>query len=407
MAAVRAIGLMSGTSLDGVDVAVIETDGERIAGFGPTDYRPYRESERALLRQALAEAVTLNDRDARPGILAEAEELTTRIHAEAVEELLLRKGIAPADIAVVGFHGQTVIHKPQAKLTVQIGDGAALAKRLRIPVACDFRQADIMAGGQGAPLVPVFHRAIVQTVKRPHPVAVLNIGGVANVTFVDGGPDPIACDTGPGNALIDDFMRARTGAPYDDNGDVAATGMPDHEFIARVLAHPFFELKPPKSLDRNAFAFANIGLPEFSVEDGAATLSALTVEAVARVVPHLPERPRSWIVGGGGARNRTLMTMLKTRLAPAGVETADHAGWSADALEAQALRVPRGAFDARPADHIPDHDRRATTARGWDDREALAAPPSIAMPAITQSGTNGSVLSSNQGRRSPFNRLSR
>jgi anhydro-N-acetylmuramic acid kinase len=220
---------------------------------------------------------------------------------------------------------------------VQIGDGVALAKRLHIPVVHDFRQADIMAGGQGAPLVPVFHRAIAQTVSRPHPIVVLNIGGVANITFVDGGPDPIACDTGPGNALIDDFMRARTGAPYDDNGDAAAGGKPNHDFIARVLDNPFFDLKPPKSLDRNAFAFANIGLPEFSVADGAATLSALTVAAVARVVPHLPEKPRAWIVGGGGARNRTLMNMLAEKLAPATVETADQAGWSADALEAQAF----------------------------------------------------------------------
>jgi anhydro-N-acetylmuramic acid kinase len=165
----------------------------------------------------------------------------------------------------------------------------------------------------------------------------LNIGGVANVTFVDGGPDPIACDTGPGNALIDDFMRARTGVAYDDNGDAARTGTPDNSFIAGVLEHPFFDHKPPKSLDRNAFAFANIGLPKYSVADGAATLSALTVEAVARVVPHLPEPPRAWIVAGGGAHNATLMKMLAERLAPATVETADHAGFSADALEAQAF----------------------------------------------------------------------
>ena len=337
MTVVRAIGLMSGTSLDGVDAAIIETDGERIARFGPTDYRPYREQERAVLRQALAEAVTLTDRKARPGVLAEAETLTTRIHAEVVEELLLRNRIAAADIAVLGFHGQTVIHRPQDKLTVQVGDGPALAKRLGIPVAYDFRQADIMAGGQGAPLVPVFHRAIAATIERPHPVAVLNIGGVANVTYVDGGPDPIACDTGPGNALIDDFMRARTGAPYDDRGDVAATGRPDRAFIERVLDHAFFGLKPPKSLDRNAFAFANIGLPEFSVPDGAATLSALTVAAVARAVAHLPRPPRAWIVAGGGARNRTLMRMLAEQLSPATVETADQAGFSADALEAQAF----------------------------------------------------------------------
>ena len=328
---------MSGTSLDGVDAAVIETDGERIAAFGPVEYRPYRENERAVLRQALAEAVALTDRTARPGILAEAEALTTRVHAETVEELLLRRGLKAADIAVIGFHGQTVIHKPAEKLTVQIGDGAALAKRLHIPVVYDFRQADVMAGGQGAPLVPVFHRAIAQTVQRPHPIAVLNIGGVANITYVNSGPEPIACDTGPGNALIDDFMRARTGAPYDDNGDAAAGGTPNRAFIAKVLEHPFFDQKPPKSLDRNAFAFANIGLPEFSVPDGAATLSALTVAAVARVVPHLPEPPRAWIVGGGGGRNRTLMRMLAETLAPATVETADQAGWSADALEAQAF----------------------------------------------------------------------
>jgi anhydro-N-acetylmuramic acid kinase len=336
-AAVRALGLMSGTSLDGVDAAVIETDGERILGFGPSAYRPYTGDERAILRRALAEAAVLADRTARPGVIAVAEALTTDTHAEAAERLLSENKIAAADVAVVGFHGQTVIHKPQAGLTVQVGDGAALAKRLGIVVVHDFRAADVAARGQGAPLVPVFHRAIVDTIDRPHPVAVLNIGGVANVTFCDGGPDPIACDTGPGNALIDDFMRARTGAPYDDNGDVAATGKPDRAFIDRVLDDGFFKLPPPKSLDRNAFAFANMDLPQYSVPDGAATLSALTVEAVARVIRHLPQAPRAWIVGGGGARNRTLMKMLARRLGPANVETADEAGWSADALEAQAF----------------------------------------------------------------------
>jgi anhydro-N-acetylmuramic acid kinase len=280
----------------------------------------------------------LRDRTARPGVIAQAEELTTRTHAEVVEQLLADKGLTAQDISVVGFHGQTVIHRPADRLTIQVGDGPALAKRLGIPVVHDFRQADIQAGGQGAPLVPVFHRAIVSTIERPHPVAVLNIGGVANVTFVNGGPDPlVACDTGPGNALIDDFMRARTGAPYDDNGDAAATGKPDEKFIAEALKHPFFDQRPPKSLDRNDFAFANIGLREYSVPDGAATLSLLTVEAVARVLPHLPSRPRAWIVGGGGARNKTLMRMLAEKLKPATVETADEAGFSADALEAQAF----------------------------------------------------------------------
>jgi anhydro-N-acetylmuramic acid kinase len=327
---------MSGTSFDGVDVALVDTDGENIGALGPVGYRPYTDDERTLLRQALAEGAMLDDRTARPGVLAQADEFVTQVHAETVERFITNEKIDRSSVAVVGFHGQTVLHKPQAKLTVQIGDGAALAKQLGLPVAYDFRQADVASGGQGAPIVPVFHQALARDLARPHPIGVLNLGGVANVTYVDGG-DPIACDTGPGNALIDDFMRARTGAPYDDRGDVAAGGKPDDRFIANVLKHPFFDVKPPKSLDRNAFAFANIGLPEFSVPDGAATLSALTVEAVARIVPHLPAAPKAWIVAGGGARNRTLMKMLAARLAPATVETADDAGWSADALEAQAF----------------------------------------------------------------------
>ena len=322
MAFLKAIGLMSGTSLDGVDIALIETDGEHIARFGPTGYRPYSERERRLLRDALAEGASLTERGQRPGVLEKADAFVTKVHA---------------DVAVVGFHGQTVLHKPQARLTVQIGDGAALAAKLGISVAHDFRAADVAAGGQGAPIVPVFHRAIAENLNLSGPLAVLNIGGVANVTYVEKEKDPVACDTGPGNALIDDFMRARTGKPLDRDGDEAAKGRVDEDFVARVLEHPFFAEPYPKSLDRNAFAFANIGLPNFSVVDGAATLSALTAAAVARVVPKLPAAPRSWIVAGGGAHNPTLVRMLRERLAPALVETASAVGWSADALEAQAF----------------------------------------------------------------------
>jgi anhydro-N-acetylmuramic acid kinase len=336
LGAVAAIGLMSGTSLDGVDVALVETDGERIAGFGPTGYRPYAENERALLRQALQEGATLTDRRARPGVLAEAEAFVTRAHAEAVTAFVEENRIDKSNVAIVGFHGQTVLHRPQAKLTVQIGDGTALAEAIGLPVAYDFRAVDVAAGGQGAPLVPIYHQALARDLDRPHPMAVLNVGGVANLTFVDGG-DPIACDTGPGNALIDDFMRARTGSPLDRDGDQAAKGKVHADFIARVLTDDFFTLPCPKSLDRNAFAFANIGLPDFSVADGAATLSALTAASVARIVPHLPAAPRAWIVSGGGARNPTLLRMLAERLAPATVETADAVGWSGDALEAQAF----------------------------------------------------------------------
>ena len=336
MADVTAIGLMSGTSLDGVDVALIETDGERVSRFGPSGYRPYSDAEQALLRQALEQGASLTDRWARPGVLAEADAFVTRVHAETVEAFLDTEHIDKSQVAIVGFHGQTVLHRPADRLTVQIGDGEALARRLGIPVAYDFRAADVAAGGQGAPLVPIFHQALARDLDRPHPIAVLNVGGVANVTFVDGG-DPVACDTGPGNALIDDFMRARTGAPLDRDGDQASKGRADEAFVERVLAHAFFDLPCPKSLDRNAFAFANIGLPDFSVVDGAATLSALTAASVARVVRRLPQPPRAWIVAGGGARNPTLMRMLGERLAPATVETADVVGWSSQAIEAQAF----------------------------------------------------------------------
>ena len=332
----RAIGLMSGTSLDGVDVALIETDGERIAAFGPTGYRPYTVGEQALLRQALKEGTALTDRTARPGLLRQAEDFVTGVHAETVEAFLRTEHIDKAGVAVVGFHGQTVLHKPAVRLTVQLGDGADLARRLDMTVVHDFRAADVAAGGQGAPLVPVFHQALARDLKRPHPIAVLNVGGVANVTFVDGG-DPIACDTGPGNALIDDFMRARTGAPLDRDGDQAAKGRIDEAFVERLLAHAFFTQPCPKSLDRNAFAFANIGLPDFTVADGAATLSALTAASVARIVPHLPAPPRAWIVAGGGARNPTLMRMLAERLKSATVEAADAVGWSSQSIEAQAF----------------------------------------------------------------------
>lgn len=327
---------MSGTSLDGVDVALIETDGECIARFGPTGYRSYSDAERDLLRRALAEGVMLSDRWQRPGVLGEADAFVTRVHAETVEAFLETEQLKKPDIDIVGFHGQTVLHRPAARLTVQIGNGEALAKRLSLPVAYDFRAADIASGGQGAPLVAIFHQALARDLERPHPIAVLNVGGVANVTFVDGG-DPIACDTGPGNALIDDFMRARTGAPLDRDGDQAAKGRVHEDFVAQVLADPFFNSPCPKSLDRNAFAFANIGLPDFSVVDGAATLSALSAASVACIVPKLPEPPRAWIVAGGGARNPTLMRMLAGRLKPATVETADAVGWSSQSIEAQAF----------------------------------------------------------------------
>jgi anhydro-N-acetylmuramic acid kinase len=330
-----AIGLMSGTSLDGVDVALIETDGKRVQSFGPSGYRPYTPAERILLRQALTEATNLSQRDARPGILREAERAVTIAHAEAVAAFTAQNRISQGDVDIVGFHGQTVLHRPAEKMTVQIGDAAALAKAIHIPVMHDFRAADVAAGGQGAPFVPVYHRALAQSLEREGPIAVVNIGGVSNITYIDGTDTLIACDTGPGNALLDDHMLRTMGQPFDCEGRMAAQGAIDVAWVMRALQDPFFALPPPKSLDRNDFA--SLKLPAMTAADGAATLTAFTVEAIARIAPLLPKQPRSWIVAGGGARNLTMLRMLRERLDPAIVEAADALGWSADAIEAQAF----------------------------------------------------------------------
>src|SRR5581483_10815789 len=329
-----ALGLMSGTSLDGVDVAMIETDGRQVKAFGPSGYRPYTEVERRLLRQALAEAVHLREREARPGILMDAERVVTLAHAEAVASFTAQNRITAQDIDIVGFHGQTVLHRPAEKITVQIGDAAALAKAIHIPVMHDFRAADIAAGGQGAPLVPVYHRALAQSLARESPIVVLNIGGVSNITYIDG-DTLIACDTGPGNALLDDFVYRAIGQGFDRDGHLAAQGTPDDEWISEALSDAFFTLPPPKSLDRNDFAKYAFRKP--SLTDGAATLTAFTAAAIAKVIPLLPKTPRSWIVAGGGARNPVMMQMLRERLHPATVESADALGWSTDAIEAQAF----------------------------------------------------------------------
>ena len=330
-----AVGLMSGTSLDGVDVALIETDGRQVRSFGPSGYRAYTDQERSLLRQALTEAVHLSQRDARPGILREAERAVTIAHAEAVASFTAQHRITREDIDIVGFHGQTVLHRPAQKLTVQIGDAAALARAIHIPVMHDFRAADVAAGGQGAPFVPVYHRALAQSLEREGPIVVVNIGGVSNITYIDGNDTLIACDTGPGNALLDDYMIRKMGQPFDCEGRMAAQGIVDVPWVIRALEHPFFTKPPPKSLDRNDFA--SLELREMAPADGAATLTAFTAEAIARIAPLLPKEPKSWIVAGGGARNLTMLRMLRERLAPATVESADGLGWSADAMEAQAF----------------------------------------------------------------------
>jgi anhydro-N-acetylmuramic acid kinase len=330
-----AIGLMSGTSLDGVDVALIETDGERVGAFGPSGYRPYNETERAVLRQALTEAVVLTRRDVRPGILAEAERVVTSAHAKAVEAFLADHCIAPDSIDIVGFHGQTVLHRPNDRLTVQIGDGAALAGVIGLSVVYDLRAADVAAGGQGAPLVPVYHRALARGLDRDGPIAVVNIGGVSNITYIDGDAALIACDTGPGNALLDDFVLRMTGQSFDADGALAAQGRVDEAWIATALQNPFFSAAPPKSLDRNHFSSLVLG--DMAPANGAATLTAFTAATIASIALLLPKPPTTWIITGGGARNPTLLRMLRERLSAATVESADVFGWSTDAMEAQAF----------------------------------------------------------------------
>src|SRR6516165_1218203 len=312
-----AVGLMSGTSLDGVEVALIETDGKRIKAFGPSGYRPYSEFERRLLLQALAEAAYLPQRDARPGILQEAERTVTVAHAEAMASFIAQNRITCEDIDIVGFHGQTVLHRPAERMTVQIGDAAALAKAIHIPVMHDFRAADVAAGGQGAPLVPVYHRALAQSLEREGPIVMVNIGGVSNISYIDGNDALIACDTGPGNALLDDHVYRTIGQPFDCDGRFAAQGRVNVVWVARTLTHPFFLKRPPKSLDRNDFAHVDLG--DMTPADGAATLTALTAGAIAKIVPLLPKVPKSWIISGGGARNLTMMRMLREKLQPATV----------------------------------------------------------------------------------------
>jgi len=329
-----AVGTMSGTSLDGVDVALIETDGETITRLGPVGYRAYPNEERLLLQQAFGAASTLTDRAARPGPLSEAESLVTGAHFQAIEAFLREHGIAREAVDVVGFHGQTVLHRPEARLTVQIGDGALLAKQLRIPVVYDFRAADVAAGGEGAPLVPAFHRALARGLDEPRAIAILNVGGVSNVTFLDGDVDPIAFDTGPGNAPIDELVLARTGKRFDRDGVLASQGSVHEEAVAKLLADPYFSRKPPKSLDRAQFA--KLDLDALSLEDAVATATAAVAGSIARAVEHLPRPPATWIVAGGGARNRSLMKMLRERLRSS-VQVAEAVGWSSDALEAQAF----------------------------------------------------------------------
>lgn len=343
MAAVlKVIGLMSGTSLDGVDAAILDTDGEDVAVPGPALTQTYHAWTRSMLHEALKFAAQTPPAAPIPPEIEKAEKLLTDAHANTVRALLEKANLTAADIAYVGFHGQTVLHRPADKRTWQIGDGAALARATGIPVVNEFRLADVAAGGQGAPFVPLYHLVRAKGIERP--LAVVNIGGVANVTYIGPKGELIAFDTGPGNAALDDWALKHTGEAVDRDGKLARAGEVNEMVLAFLLDHPVFLKPPPKSLDR--FDFPMTVAEGLSPEEGAATLTAFTAAAIARANEHLPEAPRAWIICGGGRHNPVLMDELRARLTGR-VMTAEDAGWRGDFLEAEAfaylaLRSVRG-----------------------------------------------------------------
>ncbi len=317
----RVIGLMSGTSLDGIDAAFLETDGESAVAAGPWLTKPYDRDLRESLRATLG----------GKGDTVSVERALTEAHAEAVSLLIERHELTGIDL--IGFHGHTILHEPHNRRTWQLGDSALLAKLTGIDVVGDFRVADVAAGGQGAPFVPAYHAALAHGLERP--LAIVNIGGVANVTWIGADAGKLrAFDTGPGNALIDDWVFTHTGENADYDGALAAAGTADKAMVKRALAHPYFQTRPPKSLDRDDFAgFRPDGL---SLEDGAATLTTITAVSIAVSIAQFPEPARRWLVTGGGRHNPVLMQMLAGML-EAPVAPVEAVGWDGDALEAQAF----------------------------------------------------------------------
>ncbi len=332
-----ALGAMSGTSLDGVDAAVVVTDGHRITEFGPTRYRRYTETEQGVLRAAL-------------GRWSGAEVEAARAVVEQAHLALLQ---AFSGVDLVGFHGQTVAHAPRSQGTLQVGDGGWLASALEHPVVWDFRSADIARGGEGAPLAPFFHFACARHIGATVPLAFLNLGGVGNLTYVDPAVERpeapgalLAFDTGPANAPVNDLLQRRLGLPYDDGGKIAREGTIDQAALARFLAEPYFAQNPPKSLDRNDFAKMIDLVNEARDADAAATLTAMCAAAVAAAMPYCPTPPSRVLVTGGGRHNPVLMAMLSVAL-DCPVAPVEEVGLDGDMLEAQAfaylaVRVARG-----------------------------------------------------------------
>ncbi|PWB64081.1 MAG: anhydro-N-acetylmuramic acid kinase [Bradyrhizobiaceae bacterium] len=324
MSVLRALGVISGTSMDGIDVALVETDGRAQVKPGPGATYPYPPELRERLLAVIADAAS-----AESAPLTGLEAAVTAAHGDAIARLLDERQVGPVD--VIGFHGQTILHRPQRRLTRQLGDGAAIAARFGVRTVSRFRHADVAAGGEGAPLVPLYHQALAA--RLPQPLMVLNLGGVGNVTYIDG-DTVIAFDTGPASAMLDDFVRRRRGVPFDADGRVAASGRPVPALVARFAAHPWFDRPAPKSLDRNDFHAATAWVEGLSDEDGAATLAEFTVVATVAALRHVPRAPVRWLVTGGGRHNRHFVRRFAAEL-HVPVEPVEAVGWDGDFLEAQ------------------------------------------------------------------------
>lgn len=335
-----AIGLMSGTSMDGIDLAMLRSDGENTLERGPSLFVPYEAAFRQRIAAGLEEAKAIVRREERPGSLAELEREITERHADAVERFLAGEARNWGRPDLIGFHGQTVLHRPHLGLTVQLGDGPLLAARTGLPVVYDMRANDMLHGGQGAPLVPAYHAALAQALPLPfageYPVVFVNIGGISNITYVGASGDPVAFDTGPGNTLIDQWVSREGGVPFDAGGAIASEGGVIVSVVERYLDSPFFAKSGPKSLDRNDFTLAEVEGLELA--DGARTLASVSAEAVLKSADHMPQPPKLWIVCGGGRKNPHIVGDLCAGAQKSGARVilAEDAGFDGDATEAEA-----------------------------------------------------------------------
>jgi anhydro-N-acetylmuramic acid kinase len=320
-----AVGLMSGTSLDGVDAASLLTNGIDIMEFGASCYQAYSDQEREILRSGLGKWPGDLELEAVAALVGD-------VHLKAAQQL------PAADL--VGFHGQTLAHDPENGRTHQLGDGAYLARLSGMPVVWDFRSEDVARGGQGAPLAPIYHWAMARYAKLSAPLAIVNLGGVGNLTWVDPQQPPetgvLAFDTGPANAPLNDYMSLTFGLAYDEHGALAASGRADSAIVARVLQDDYFLRAAPKSLDRDDFSYILALVADLNEADAAATLTAIIVACLAAALEHMPARPAQMWITGGGRKNRELMRLLQEAL-PMQVCDVDDMGFDGDMVEAQAF----------------------------------------------------------------------